>query len=280
MREGWVKYLIMVIVIYMGTMCRKPYEPPAIKASNHFVAVDGFINMSPFSSTTINLSRSRNLLDSVTDLPELNAQVLIVGAGGEMFPLADTGTNGNYVSALLNLDPNQQYQISVTTSDGNKYLSDLVTPKIAPPIDSLSWELVDDPAVGTQVVNIYVNSHDPTNNTRYYRWDYLETWQHQSTFETFWALKNGVETPIDASENNHNCWTTAHSTSIIVGTSIALNEDVISTARVANFLKDDPKLDIDYSILVRQYPLDADAYKYWLTVQKNSQSLGGLFDLQ
>src|SRR6185295_8904864 len=212
--------------------------------------------------------------------PELNAQVLIVGAGGEMFPLADTGTNGNYVSALLNLDPNQQYQISVTTSDGNKYLSDLVTPKIAPPIDSLSWELVDDPAVGTQVVNIYVNSHDPTNHTRYYRWDYLETWQHQSTFETFWALKNGVETPIDASENNHNCWTTAHSTSIILGTSITLNEDVISTARVANFLKDEPKLDIDYSILVRQYPLDADAYKYWLTVQKNSQSLGGLFDLQ
>ena len=280
MRGGWLKYLIMVIVIYMGTMCRKPYEPPEIKASNHFLAVDGFINTTPFSSTTINLSRSLNLLDSATDLPELNAQVLIVGANGVTFPLIDTGANGNYVSTFLNLDPTQKYQISVTTSDGNKYLSDLVTPKTAPPIDSLSWEVVDDPAVGTQVVNVYVNAHDPTNNTRYYRWDYLETWQHESAFETFWALINGVETPIDASENNHNCWSTAHSTSIILGTSIALSEDVISRARVANFVKNDPKMDIDYSILLRQYPLDADAYKYWLTVQKNSQSLGGLFDLQ
>src|SRR4030095_9484524 len=54
----------------------------------------------------------------------------------------------------------------------------------------------------------------------------------------------------------------------------------ISQVRIANFLKDEPKLDIKYSALVRQYPLDAEAYKYWLTVQKNSQSLGGLFDLQ
>src|SRR3954470_13623556 len=150
MQKGWLKYLIMVIVIYTGTMCRKSYEPPAIKASNHFVAVDGFISTTPFSSTTITLTRSLNLLDSATDLPELNAQVSIAGANGETFPLADTGASGVYVSSLLNLDPNQKYQISLTTSDGNKYLSDLVTPKIAPPIDSVNWELVFDPAVGTQ----------------------------------------------------------------------------------------------------------------------------------
>jgi hypothetical protein len=39
-------------------------------------------------------------------------------------------------------------------------------------------------------------------------------------------------------------------------------------------------MEIRYSILVRQYPLDQQAYTYWLNVQKNSQNLGGLFDLQ
>ena len=39
-------------------------------------------------------------------------------------------------------------------------------------------------------------------------------------------------------------------------------------------------MDVRFSTLVRQYPLDQEAYNYWLTVQKNSQSLGGLFDLQ
>ena len=39
-------------------------------------------------------------------------------------------------------------------------------------------------------------------------------------------------------------------------------------------------MDTKYSILVRQFPLDAESYTYWLSIQKNSQSLGGLFDLQ
>ena len=66
-------------------MCRKPYEPPAIKASNHFLAVDGFINTGTIAVTTITLTRSLNLLDSVPILPELNAQVSIQSGNGPHF---------------------------------------------------------------------------------------------------------------------------------------------------------------------------------------------------
>jgi hypothetical protein len=55
---------------------------------------------------------------------------------------------------------------------------------------------------------------------------------------------------------------------------------VISHALLATYVKNDEKMDIKNSLLIRQYPLDLVAYNYWLTVQKNSQSLGGLFDLQ
>ena len=78
----------------------------------------------------------------------------------------------------------------------------------------------------------------------------------------------------------HYCWTTSHSNNILLGSSVALSEDVINHALLANFSQNDPKMDYGYSILVRQYPLTAEAYNYWLTVQKNSQSLGGLFDVQ
>src|ERR1700681_2281244 len=128
MREGWLKYFLIAVNIFVCTMCRKPFEPSAIKASNHFLAVDGIINTGPFSSTSITLSRSLNLFDSVPDIPELNAQLLIQSSNGAIFPLVDTGANGIYISVPLNLDPSQKYQLSVTTSDGHKYLSDLVTP--------------------------------------------------------------------------------------------------------------------------------------------------------
>jgi Domain of unknown function (DUF4249) len=184
MSGSWT-YLFIAAIIFPAIMCRKPYEPPAIRASSHILAVDGLINTGASSSSRFILTRSLSLLDSATDLPELGAQVLIQSASGSSYPLIDTGANGIYVSAPLSLDPSQKYQLSVTTAEGNKYLSDAVTPKNAPPIDSLNWELVNDPVFGTDVVNIYVNAHDPTDNTRYYRWDYTETWQHQSSYESF-----------------------------------------------------------------------------------------------
>ena len=279
--SGRWKSALLIFIIFSVVTCRKPYEPPEIKVASHILAIDGVINMGAGSSSQFVLTRSRSLLDSVTDLPELGAQVMIKSADGVSYPLIDTGGNGIYASAPLNLDPTRQYQLAVTIAEGSKYLSDLVTPKLSAPIDSVNWELAEDPSFGTQVVNVYVNSHDPSNNSKFYRWDYLETWQHVSTYETFWALgPDNLEYGLFPNQTTHTCWSTALSTSIALGTTITLSTDVISQIKMATLTKDDPKLDIRYSMLVRQYPLDQQAYAYWLNVQKNSQSLGGLFDVQ
>jgi Domain of unknown function (DUF4249) len=280
MREGRLKYFL-ILFIFSSVMCRKAYNPPEITASNHFLAIDGVINTGANSSSSFILSRSLNLTDTVANIPELNAQVFIQSSGGAMYPLTDTAGNGIYVSDLLNLDPGQKYQIAVTTREGNKYLSDLVTPKTAPPIDSITWQIVYDASTANDALKLFVNTHDPSNNTRYYRWDYLETYEHHSPYQSYWYRDGDLIYPIDnPSQSTYSCWTTQHSTSILLGTTITLSSDVISQVPIASFPKDDPRLDVRYSTLVRQYPLDQEAYNYWLTVQKNSQSLGGLFDLQ
>jgi hypothetical protein len=281
MREGRLKYFLIIIILLGTTMCRKAYEPPAIKASNHFLAIDGVINTGVNGISTLFVSRSLNLLDTLPNIPELNAQVMIVASNGAMYPLVDTGANGTYVSAPLNLDITQKYQVSVTTIEGNKYLSDPVTSKISPPIDSVTWQDLPDPLTGSDAVKIYVNSHDPTNNTRYYRWDYVETYIHHSYYQSYWYRVGNVIAPIDdPSQSTYTCWSTDNSSNILLGTSANLGPDVISQAPIASFAHNDPKMDVRYSALVRQYALDLNAYNYWLTVQKNSQSLGGLFDLQ
>lgn len=260
--------------------CRKVYDPPAIKANNHFLAVDGVIQTGINVSTAITVSRSLNLDDSVPNIPELNAQVAIVSSNGTTIGLHDTSGTGVYVSPLMTLDSSVNYQVAITTSDGNKFISDFVTPKSAPPVDSLSWEVVNDPVTLQQAVNVYVNAHDPTNKTQYYRWDYLETYKHLSVLETPWGEANGIIFPLDVGYSTHSCWSTNRSNNILLGSSVNLSQDVIAHALIATYQQNDPKLDIGNSILVRQYPLTAEAYNYWLTVQKNSQTLGGLFDLQ
>jgi hypothetical protein len=261
-------------------MCRKPYNPPELPPSNHILSIDGFINTGENTTSSFQITHSVSLTDSLPYIPEQGAQVSIISSSGTHFPLAASGTNGMYTSAPLSLDSSLKYQVFVTTSEGNTYASDFVSPMPSPPIDSLSWETGFDPASASEDVNIYINSHDPNNNTRYYRWDFVETWEHVSNNESFWGEKNGLYRPIEPIESLHYCWSTDNSNQIILGTTDLLSQDVVSHILLSTLLKNDPKMDIGYSILARQYALDLNGYTYWLSVQKNSQSLGGLFDLQ
>ncbi len=269
-----------LLIFLMMFSCRKAYDPPAIKGNNHFLAVDGFIYTGVGVISIITLSRSVNLDESGEHIPELSAEVAIQSSGGDSYNLTDSTGAGIYVSQALSLDSIHQYRLAITTSDGNKFQSDFVSTKQGPPIDSLSWQLVNDPVTNQQAADIYVNAHDPSNATRYYRWDFLETFKHFSVYDTNWGDSNGIIYPQPTGFSIHGCWSTLPSTDILLGTSIALSQDVISHMQVANIQQDDPILDVGCSFLIRQYPLTEQGYNYWLTVQKNSQSLGGLFDLQ
>ncbi|HEV3411965.1 MAG TPA: DUF4249 domain-containing protein [Puia sp.] len=254
--------------------CRQTYDPPAIKAANSYLVVDGFIDTGPNTITSFNLDRTRNLGDSTTTgIPELNAKVSIVDKHGTAYPLTDTAGTGTYTSGPLTLDITQQYSITVTTGDGRKYSSDAVPCLQTPPIDTVYWR---QPANLT----IYVNTHDPSNNTHYYRYDYSETWEHDAELTTIWGVANGVIYVTDSSNQKSQCWTTAPSTNVRVGTSAALSQDVLDGFPVATIPLGDPRLNIRYSSLIRQYALTEDAYNYWLLIQKTSQDVGTLFDVQ
>ena len=254
--------------------CRQSYTPPAIKAPNSYLVVDGFINTASNSFTSFNLNRTRNLNDSTTiGIPELHAQFSIVGKHGDTYPLVDALNTGTYTSSPLSLDTTQQFSIAITTADGRKYTSDAVQCKQTPPIDSLFWSQPGD-------LTIYAATHDPTGNARYYRYDYTETWQHNSKLTGGWILVNNQITSADLTNETWYCWSTAPSTNVLITTSVALAQDLITAFPVITIPQGDVRLRIGYSTLVRQYALTADAYNYWLLIEKTSQNVGTLFDLQ
>ncbi|HET7000001.1 MAG TPA: DUF4249 domain-containing protein [Puia sp.] len=260
--------------------CRKSYAPPEINTNHLYLTVDGLINITPNSISSFRLTRSQRLSDTFPSIPELGATINIINAAGISYPLADTGSNGIYVSDALSLYPTQQYILSVTTADGNQYISDSITPKQSPPIDSVIWTLGFDDVANTEAVNIFVDTHDPSRNTRFYRWDFIETWEHESLSMTPYLVQDKIITLVyDPARHNWHCWSNAASTNILLGSSGGLSADIVSRAPIARIYQNDTRMDVKYSILVRQYALDAPAYDYWLQVQKQSESLGGLFDI-
>jgi hypothetical protein len=266
-------YIILLFALLLG-YCKTAYEPPVLKAANNYLVVDGVINTAPNAVTIINVNRTRNLGDTATQgIPELHATVTIQSGSGATYPLVDSANNGLYYSAPLTLDPALQYAIQVTTQDGRKYASEMVAPKATPPIDSLYFEQPSD-------LNIFVNTHDPSASTHYYRWDYVETWQHDAFLSTAWGVKNGMIFAVDSTTQTTNCWTSVSSTSILLGTSVRLGQDVIDHLPIHTVKNGDIKLNTKYSLLLRQYALTEAAYNYWDLIRKTTDGLGGLFDLQ
>ena len=266
--SGWVTLLAALV------SCRQSYNPPAIKAPNSYLVVDGFINTGRAAVTTFDLNRTRSLNDSTTiGIPELRAQIAILGKHGDVYPLVESANPGFYSSAPLNLDTTQQYSIAITTTDGRKYSSDAVPCRQSPPIDSIFWSQPGD-------LTIYAATHDPTGNSRYYRYDYTETWQHNALLIAAWTLVNNQIAVADSTDENWYCWSETNSTGVLITTSIALGQDLITGFPLIRLPLGDPRAAVEYSILVRQYVITADAYNYWNLIEKTSQNVGTLFDLQ
>ena len=68
----------------------------------------------------------------------------------------------------------------MSTDDGGSYVSEAVKVLKTPAIDSLHVGIRSQVGVDNeneQSVVIYVDTHDPDNNTWYYRWEWEQTWE-------------------------------------------------------------------------------------------------------
>lgn len=263
--------LPVMALIFSLTACKKAYNPPEIQVVTNFLVVDGTINCGPNAVTTITLSRTKRLNDSILFHPELNASVYIDGEAGGSFVL-DAKGEGVYQSQPLNLPAGLNYRVRIDVN-GREYRSDYTTAKVTPPIDSLTWRQDGDAIIS-------VHAHDPSNNTRYYRWDYTETWTYQMNFHTEWGIKDGMSYVRDSLTQTDSCWRTANSETIVVGSSVALSNDVISYYPVARVTQSTEKISKRYSILVKQYAINDEAFRYLQLIRKNTEQMGTLFDGQ
>ena len=267
------KYWGMFLLAAYLMACRKPYEPSVIKANNKFLVFEGVINTGTNAVTTITLSRTRNLYDTLPFDPERAAKAVIEAEGGPMYNLQEQG-DGVYNSANLNLSASGKYRVRITTTDGNQYISDFVPVKQTPAIDSITWQQDIDG------VNLFVNTHDPRNDTRYYRWQYVETWEYHSFYDSYLGYKNGQVYFLDSTEYKGKCWSNVSSTEVFLGSSTKLADDVISQVPLTSIPRHSERILVKYSILVKQYALTREAFEHWQIMEKNKRQRGTIFDGQ
>lgn len=258
----------LVCIALLAPGCKKPFTPVLNQSGNNrYLVVEGEITGT--DSTFIKLSRTKLIDTSRTVLPETNATVTIENDANSTIPLIEIKP-GIYAAPPFNLDATHNYRLMIKTSESKEYISDYVTVKNSPPIDSIGF--IAQPSA----MKLYVSSHDASNSTRYYRWDYSETWQFHSWYNSTLTKSGSGRLTKD---QIYYCFANDTSSNVIIGSTIKLLSDIINQAPITTVDPASEKIGMKYSILVKQYALTSDAYNFWANLQSNTQKLGSIFDV-
>jgi hypothetical protein len=249
--------------------CVDAYMPDVINAPNRYLVVDGFINGN--GVTRLKLSRTENIATTTAPLVEAKATVFILDNAGGRYAVRESSA-GFYQSDSLLLNPARQYQLRIATtgSGGATYESALVPLKVTPPIDQLAWARQGDD------VTVRLSTHDAQQQSHYYHWNFSETWEFNSAFESKLEYRAGLiyprTTPI------YTCWRTEKNTLLKQGSSAQLSQDAITNYQLFSMSGHSERLKIRYSVLVSQYAQTAEEFAYYELLRKNTEAVGTVND--
>ncbi|MFT3676169.1 MAG: DUF4249 domain-containing protein [Chitinophagaceae bacterium] len=272
MRRIFFSIISLELLVTAG--CRDQYLPDIVAEAPNYLVIEAVLNAGE-GETNVHITRTTQIARTSAITGEDNALVTVEGKDNSSVSLSYAG-NGVYFHPNLDLIIGNEYRLRVRTSNGKEYLSAFVVAKTTPPIDSIT--------LGRRIdkgMNVEVNSHDNTGNTRYYRWEYEETWEIHSHYYSRYIYENKkVRKRVLPQEDVSVCWRHNNSTRIALGSTAKLAADVISKIPILSFPFGDDRLSVRYSILVRQYALEKEAYEYYDLLRKNTESLGTIFDAQ
>jgi len=267
-----LRYLIAIwLMALLYTGCTKPLELPDTKPNATILIVEGDVIAGNNAENSFYLSRLKTL-QGKDSIPELNAQVEIISKDGAKWQVPQLG-RGIYKSTL-NLPIDKALSLKIQTTDGKIYQTEFQQPAITPVIDSLTFKQVE------EGMSVFVHTHDDKNKSRYYRWNFEETWERHAWFDSYHNYVNGRIVARTPDEQTFMCWKTALAPNIIIDNSTSLSNDVISYKNITTVPFLSEKLYVRYSILVKQITLSKEAYEFWNILKKNTELTGTLFDPQ
>lgn len=253
--------------------CIEPFAPPEITNASQYLVVDGFLNTTVGASSQIKLSRTQNVYDKGLPVAELRAKITVEGDKGSRFAFVEA-EKGTYHLTPTSYNATEKFRLRVKTINGREYLSAYVPVVKTPVIDSLTYKVNP----GREGVRVFVNTHDQTNKTRFYRWSFDETWEYYMPLYSGFELVN--KQIVNRNENINTCWSGAAASTIVLGSTVKLTQDIIKDQVVTYVPASSGKLIAKYSILVKQFGLTQQEFEYWNNLSKTTERTGSLFDPQ
>ena len=247
---------------------------PRTGEDQNLIVVEGLITDQPRQSS-IKLTLSMPLGGKSTAKPLPGCAVSVSDDMGNSFNLKETDAGIYVPDSTFQGVVGRSYTLNINAGDshGNlHYKSVPVLMKPVPPIDSVYYqkqvlERLEDGWPSKEGCQIYVAAHDPENICKFYRWEFVETWE----FTLPWYAPKFVF--------NTHCWITEHSKNINIKNTSSFSESRVVDYPLNFISSETDRLKEKYSIIVNQYSLNEEEYRYWEKLQNVVENVGSLYDL-
>lgn len=270
------------VILMLCFSCVEPYEIQT-EIFEDFLVVEALLT-DKVMFQEISLSRTFRLEDGVP-VVERNANVSIIDDMNFEYTFNEV-EHGKYISEVeFSALPDRKYTLLITVSSGKKYSS--TQEKL------VEGDVVDFNIYAQNIVNndgldgvaiYYENSEQGNEDSRYFRFEYVETYK---IVPPYWYHEYLLVNPDESlslvpkeNEDGKVCFSSVESNEIILRNTSEYALNNIEPFMIKFNEQENPKIQSRYSLLVKQYLISREAYTFYETVKDFSESESVLSETQ
>lgn len=264
-----VLFRFLTILILTTTVgCTTPYDYQT-NGFDDVITIEATIT-DQLKTHEVKLTRTYKL-EEKTPTPETKAVVFVTDDKGNKYDFKENA--GKYTSInQFQASPGTTYELHIRTQDGRSYISSAEKLPQQTQIESVNAAAITKEGVlGAQIT---VNSTDPTNSSKYYRYEYEETSQIVAPkwYPEELVANNGRVTFQKRTSEARICYKSANSNTLLLTSTSNLSEDKVTEFPVRFIPSTDSFIRNRYSILVKQYVQSLAAHTFSETLKEISDT--------
>jgi len=222
---------------------------------------------------TIKLTRTYKFEDNGPS-SESGADVKIITNNNTTYSFSETNSGVYTSNAVFKAEVGVTYNLEITTRNGRKYKSKDTQLTNITTIDDV-YAAITTNKDGVEGIGLFVDSFDATNSSKYYGYEFDETYKIvvPSWFPTDLILtSNGGITEVPKQQEEKTCYNTIESKGRLLTNTTLLDQDRVNGFLLKFIANDDIRVNTRYSILVKQYIQSRESYNYIRVLEEFSES--------
>jgi len=276
--------LLLVILAILGFACVSPYEAD-IEDEPRLISIEGSL-IKGEEEQTVQVSTTASL-DYPVFFPVRGCEVNLLDEFDNTFSYREV-SGGIYKASIPDeeLIYDRYYKLRVITGEGVVYESDYEMLNPGVEVDSLYYEIEDkvDNISGEAYTGLqfYLDLKAGDEESRYFRWRIDETYEYHSFAPLSYYYLDETHTPIypvDAWEM-FTCWKEEEVSGLFQSSTMNLTQNKKKRIYLNYVSALTERLRIKYSLLVRQYTLNENAYEYFEQNRLATEEGEGLYTRQ